>query len=133
VEIDTDDNDESDLEVEIDSIADGKVHLGSGDGTFYVLNATNGSLVWSYPIGGEITSSAAISNGRVYVGSSTGTMYAFRDANETEEGDGDEGSVTCYDPWLLVMTGVIIAVACGTVVVIWKGRKVRSQEAGERD
>lgn len=76
------------------SIADGKVFIGSGDGTFYVLNATNGSLEWSYPIGGEITSSAAISGGLVFVGSTTGGLYAFHDPNATiVDGDTDDDSV----------------------------------------
>ena len=43
------------------SIADEKVFCGSDDGFFYMLKASSGKLLWSYPIGGEIRSQAAIS------------------------------------------------------------------------
>lgn len=61
----------------------GIVYLGSGEGsdrTFYALNATDGSLVWSAPTIGEVTSSAAYHDGKVYVSDNGFRIYAF-DAN----------------------------------------------------
>jgi hypothetical protein len=45
--------------------------------SFYALNATDGSIIWSYVTGGSVKSSAAVANGIVYVGSDDLKVYAF--------------------------------------------------------
>lgn len=59
------------------AVADGKVYVGSQDGSLYAWNGANGKLAWSYPTGGAIASSPAVANGRVFVLSSGGIFYAI--------------------------------------------------------
>jgi outer membrane protein assembly factor BamB len=54
----------------------GFLYLGALDGNLYCLNATTGSEVWKYDIGGT-WSSPAITNERLYIGSKTGYIYCF--------------------------------------------------------
>lgn len=42
------------------------LYVGSGDGTLYALDATDGALLWKYDAGSPITSSPAVANGTVY-------------------------------------------------------------------
>jgi outer membrane protein assembly factor BamB len=56
------------------TVENGAVYIGSEGifgGDIYALNATDGSLVWSTPIGVDVFSSPAVVNGVVYVGSLT--------------------------------------------------------------
>lgn len=64
--------------------ADGTIYVGGvalvGTSYAYALVAVsplNGSIVWAYRVGNEITSSPAIANGVVYVGSKDGYLYAI--------------------------------------------------------
>jgi outer membrane protein assembly factor BamB len=47
------------------AVVNGVVYIGSDDGNFYALNASNGSKLWSYPI---VAASPAVADGVVYVG-----------------------------------------------------------------
>ncbi len=51
------------------AVVGGLVYVGSGDNSTYCLNATTGSLVWSYKTGSSVWSSPAVFGGLVYVGS----------------------------------------------------------------
>ncbi len=62
-----------------------RIFVGSVDGNLYCLNATNGSLVWKYDIGGT-WSSPAVTSERLYIGSKTGYIYCF---NTTQPGTPD--------------------------------------------
>ena len=53
-----------------------RIYVGSIDGNLYCLNATNGSMVWKYDIGGT-WSSPAVTSERLYIGSKTGYIYCF--------------------------------------------------------
>jgi len=55
------------------------VYASSMSGTFYVLDATTGSLVWSYKTetGDMIWSAISIYDKRVFLGSMDGNMYCF--------------------------------------------------------
>jgi outer membrane protein assembly factor BamB len=60
------------------AVAFGRVYVGAGDGSLYVLNASNGKLLWKYTTGGPIVASPIVSlNGIVYVGSTDGRIYAL--------------------------------------------------------
>jgi hypothetical protein len=51
--------------------------VGSRGGKIYALDASAGSLIWSYSTGWNVESSPAVADGRVYVGSDDGRVYAF--------------------------------------------------------
>ncbi len=54
----------------------GRVYLGSGDGSFYILDST-GALLWSYVAAGAIESSPGLSSdGRAHFGSGDNNVYA---------------------------------------------------------
>jgi len=60
------------------AVAFGRVYVGAGDSSLYVLNASNGKLLWKYTTGGPIVASPIVSlNGIVYVGSTDGRIYAL--------------------------------------------------------
>jgi serine/threonine protein kinase/outer membrane protein assembly factor BamB len=60
------------------AVAFGRVYVGASDGSLYVLNASNGKLLWKYATGGPIVASPIVSlNGIVYVGSTDGRIYAL--------------------------------------------------------
>ncbi len=59
-------------------IVDQRVFIGSDDGTLYALNATDGSLLWSYPTNKPIRSSVAVYNGTVFFTNGAG-MHALNE------------------------------------------------------
>ncbi len=63
-------------------MANGVVYVGSGD-NIYALNATTGTLLWSYTTGDWVFSSPAVANGVVYVGSRDGNVYALNASTGT--------------------------------------------------
>ncbi len=64
---------------------DKNIYIGSIDGNLYCLNATTGSEIWKYDIGGT-WSSPAMTAERLYIGSKTGYIYCF---NTTQPGAPD--------------------------------------------
>jgi outer membrane protein assembly factor BamB len=59
------------------TIADGLVYFGSGDQHVYALEASNGTLRWSFPTGDVVHASPAVSAGLVYIGSWDRNLYAL--------------------------------------------------------
>ncbi|HKG62112.1 MAG TPA: PQQ-binding-like beta-propeller repeat protein [Pyrinomonadaceae bacterium] len=59
------------------AIADGRVFVGSNDGRFYVLSASNGTKLWEFNAGAPLSASPAIANGRIVIGSQDGRLYCF--------------------------------------------------------
>ncbi len=57
--------------------AGGAIYFQALNGTFYVLNETNGRVLWSYPLGGYGFGSVSIGDGCVFV-SNDAALYAFR-------------------------------------------------------
>jgi cysteine-rich repeat protein len=58
------------------AVHDGKVFIGSDDGSLYALDAGDGSYLWSYATGGEVWSAPAVSgDGKVCFGSLDHTVY----------------------------------------------------------
>lgn len=53
------------------------VAYGDMDGNFLVLNESNGHLLYSFPTGGFIMPSPAISGDRLFIASSNGFLYSF--------------------------------------------------------
>ncbi len=63
--------------------ANGIIFLGGNDGKVRAVDATNGSLRWSYLTAGPIMRAPAIWNGRAYVGSGDGYVYCLDASNGT--------------------------------------------------
>ncbi len=59
------------------AVAGNVVYFGSLDGYVFALNASDGSIIWSYRTGGFLFSSPAIANGVVFIGSYDGNVYAL--------------------------------------------------------
>jgi outer membrane protein assembly factor BamB len=107
------------------SLAEEKVFIGSDDGFFYMLNASDGNLLWSYPVGGEIRSQAAISEGYAVIGSTQNSVTAFYSSNpEQPNGDnqssGDGGDLTL----VYVLEVIVIVIIFGVIIIaIYQFRK----------
>lgn len=65
-------------------LADGKIFIGSGDETFYCIDATTGDEIWSFATGGVIQGTATHHDGRVFIPSYDDNLYC-RDANTGDE------------------------------------------------
>jgi len=68
------------------AVADGMVLVGTADGRLIAVPEkdpdadgviTDSELIWSYPIGGMVTSSPAVARGRVYIAGSNGRVFCF--------------------------------------------------------
>lgn len=63
------------------TVVGGIVYQGSGDNKLYALDATTGTLVWTFQTSSDVQSSAAVEAGVVYVGGSSdwphGNVYAI--------------------------------------------------------
>jgi outer membrane protein assembly factor BamB len=57
--------------------SDGAIYYQSLNGTFYVLNETDGGVLWSYALGGLGLGSPSIGDGCVFITNDAG-LYAFR-------------------------------------------------------
>jgi len=64
----------------IPAITNGVVYVGSDDNDVYALNASTGSVLWSYRTGDFVYSAPAVANGVVYVESDDGNFYALNAA-----------------------------------------------------
>ena len=58
-------------------VGDGKVFVGSLNGTVYAVKADDGSTLWSMPTKGPILQSPTYASGKVYVGSVDGFLYCM--------------------------------------------------------
>ena len=54
-----------------------RVLVGCGDGQLYALSADDGSMLWSYSSGEELSSAPVVSNGMVFVLSNSDTLFAL--------------------------------------------------------
>lgn len=59
------------------ALAGGAVYYQSLNGTFYVINETDGSVLWSYALGGYGFGSPSIGDGNVFI-TNDAALYAFR-------------------------------------------------------
>ena len=92
-----------------------------------VLSASTVSrlgLKWSFPAGGAITSSPAVSNGVVYFGSQDGNVYALDDTTGTElwsytTGAGVSSSPAVIDGLLFVGSDAFYALDATTGTEVW--------------
>jgi outer membrane protein assembly factor BamB len=55
--------------------------VGSGDGSFYSIDASTGKILWKLALGARIESTACIHKNTAYVGSDLGTLYAINIKN----------------------------------------------------
>lgn len=61
------------------TVVDGTVYVGGGVGNNYVtaLDATDGTIEWSFRTNGDVFTSPQVVDGTVYVGSEDGNVYAL--------------------------------------------------------
>lgn len=70
------------VETEVEPIvANGRVYVGSMNGTMSALAIADGSLAWSFTASGPIAHTAAYANSRLFFGSLDGSVYAINDTN----------------------------------------------------
>jgi len=89
------------------TVVDGRVYIGSMDGTLYGLDAETGDADWTYETGGPVQSTPAVADGRVYVGSFDKHVHCV----DAETGDRE---------WATETAGIVHsspAVSDGTVYV----------------
>ncbi len=63
------------------SIKDGRVFIGSRDGSLYALNETDGSLIWKYDAQDWIDATPFITDSKVYFSSKNGYVYCLNTAD----------------------------------------------------
>ncbi|ACB77172.1 Pyrrolo-quinoline quinone [Opitutus terrae PB90-1] len=63
------------------TVVDGRVHVGSGDGHVYALDARSGELRWKFATQDVVHASPAVVDGVVYVGSWDTFLYALDATN----------------------------------------------------
>ncbi|MGM0592836.1 MAG: PQQ-binding-like beta-propeller repeat protein, partial [Halobacteriota archaeon] len=59
------------------AVADGKLFVGSNDGTFRAFDVSDGSELWSYSAGDIVSASPAYVDDTVYVGTWSGDVFAL--------------------------------------------------------
>ena len=60
------------------AVADGRVFIGSHDGSLYAADAQTLEVLWSFQTGAPVCSSPVLHQGNVIFGSSDGSVYAVR-------------------------------------------------------
>ena len=50
---------------------------GSGGGTLYAVNLSNGDIAWEFVTGGAMVSSPVVAGGKLFAASGDGVLYAF--------------------------------------------------------
>jgi len=58
-------------------ISEGRVYVGSADGSIYAITADSGEIDWTYQTGKKIRATAAVADGVVYIGSWDEIFYAL--------------------------------------------------------
>lgn len=66
------------------AVYNGRVYVGSGDGSVYAVDAQTGLLVWKFATGDVVHASPAIANNTVFIGSWDSNLYAL-DADSGQE------------------------------------------------
>jgi len=60
---------------------EGRVYVGSEDGTVYALQASTGRIIWRYRAAGAVKGSPTLANGLLYFGDYGGRVQAIRASN----------------------------------------------------
>jgi len=130
------------------SVADGRVYVGSQNGTVYALDARSGCIRWTFAAAGGVRTAVTLSSGIAYFGDTAANVYAvdaqtgvarWRKSVEQHPLARITGSVTVHDGRLYVPTssyeesqgadpqypcctfrGSVTALDAGTGAVVWK-------------
>jgi len=130
------------------SVADGRVYVGSQNGTVYALDARSGCVRWTFAAAGGVRTAVTLSSGIAYFGDTAANVYAvdaqtgvarWRKSVEQHPLARITGSVTVHDGRLYVPTssyeesqgadpqyacctfrGSVTALDAGTGAVVWK-------------
>ncbi|MSU64521.1 MAG: Pyrrolo-quinoline quinone [Opitutus sp.] len=66
------------------AIADGRVYVGTSQGTLHCLSADSGKELWRFDTKGAITAAPAVSGARTFLSSTDGVLYALDSATGAE-------------------------------------------------
>ncbi len=125
----------------------GAIYYQSLNGTFYVIDEVDGSIIWSYALRGLGFGSPAIGDGCVFI-TSDGGLYAFRTSPDAGSGDWlmfcqnnlhisyyehekehAEETASPQPPWELSTIMVVAAmVAIGTATIAYRRKRAVQQE-----
>ena len=95
-----------------------KIYIGSDDGFLYMLNASDGKQLWSFPVGGEIRSQAAISDGYVVVGSTQNSIFAFYSKDPQQPNDDNQTDKNGLDMTVVyVLEGIVFVTIFGLIII----------------
>lgn len=87
------------------SHADGRIFIGSYDGSVFCIDAESGEVLWRRSLGGEFYSTPAAAGGKVYIGNkSNGFVYCL---------DADDGTV---------LWGAFLGSSVYGSPAVWRGR-----------
>jgi hypothetical protein len=59
------------------AVANGKVYIGSEEGSVYCLDASTGAKLWNYTTKAPVFNAAAVADGQVYIGSEDDNVYCL--------------------------------------------------------
>ena len=110
------------------TVSDGAVYVTLHDNALYKLDASNGSVLWSYLADGWITSSPVMVDGEVYAGSWDGYVYALDSETGNlrwryETSDIVSGTLKVVDGIVYVGAGPgVYALRASTGELIWISR-----------
>jgi len=68
------------------AIANGKLFVGTFDGDLVCMNATDGKVLWTLPLGEKIVFQPAVAHGHVYVSTFTGFLYGIETGDRNDDG-----------------------------------------------
>jgi outer membrane protein assembly factor BamB len=63
------------------AVTDTRVFVGSGDGSLYALERSNGRVVWRFDAGGAVDASPAVANGLVVAATLAGRIFAVDESS----------------------------------------------------
>ena len=104
------------------SVGGGRLYLGSNDNRLYALDSDDGSLIWSYELGGRLKTCmlAEGADGEIYVGAEDGYFYAINPDGSLKWkfAEEDEGHFSGYSPVVDDLGTVYISSSLGNLYAI---------------
>jgi outer membrane protein assembly factor BamB len=68
------------------ALVNGRMFLGTDEGTLLCLAAESGEQLWSVDVGEPIVFQPAVANGRVYVATSSGSLFCVETGDPKDDG-----------------------------------------------
>ncbi|NOZ77276.1 MAG: PQQ-binding-like beta-propeller repeat protein [Euryarchaeota archaeon] len=80
------------------AVSEGRVFVGSREGSFYAVDASTGEFLWEFQTEGPVEGSPAVAGGTVFVGSYDGCLYALDAATGKERWRYETGAEVFTSP-----------------------------------